>query len=458
MEERSDSTPLNPFKSIITIISTCHQLEYLRYVNPYSFERFSSFPLSSSSSLSVISTITNNNSSSCLSLKHLEIEVGDTKESYVERILKQCPNLRILRLKYRWDLDASILDSIQRYCPYLEYLSFDSNQDPMYGKKLYDWYYSKGSKDRNNSHSTTATKLTSPMRSPPQPGLKTLYIGIQRTSHVVPLLKRYCDTIEELGLSFKRGSQVDFSFIQPMKQLVTLLITYTGHSRVPATVISNAPSLQNLELYETCLRGTELIDTLKGLNTLEKLKIHNKPAQKDDMNEEYFLYAYIAKYLMVDVFNTYAEASMFATTGTSSKGREKDAGDRDLSQRRRHGRGGLTHVSLSGCASLQDSVLEALGNIKTLSHVFIECAPLVTTKGINAFCEQLNQLPQLLSIGLSDVPCVDDSTLSIFGLSSTVTTSRHDVTRIITLRSLGNVTKEGLNQLTKKQGISVILR
>ncbi|KAI7848115.1 hypothetical protein BDC45DRAFT_541332 [Circinella umbellata] len=141
-------------------------------------------------------------------------------------------------------------------------------------------------------------------------------------------------------------------------------------------------------------------------------------------NQHVLYYLERAKIHEVDLFNIYAGGSMFHTTAV--------------------------------CEILQDEVLQALGNIKTLSSVYIESTPLLTLQGINRLCEQLNVLPGLFSIELSDIPCVNDSTLFILGLSSTAAPISHNITKRITLNSLRNVTKKGLDQLAKKQGVSLI--
>ena len=442
------------FQSIIRILSTCHQLEYFRYGNTHSYE-WSSSP----SSLSIISAMNNNPNSFCLSLRYLEIQIGETHESYMEHILKQCPNLRILRLRYAWLIEPSVLDSIRRYCPHLKYLCFDCRQNILRGKDLYYQYYPESSTLRSSSNNAAATKLPSPLLAPQlstPPALKTLYLRISNTDPVVPFLNQYSDTIEDTILSFPPGANL--SSMQIMNRLTSLVMTYAGDPRLFAVVISNAPSLRNVELRQSYI-SVEVSNALKKLNTLEKLKFNDEVIDQDgldDRDDLFYEYAGRAADNMVDVFNTYAEASMFAATATSSKEREKNAGDRGLSQRQPHGRGWLTHVTLLGCDFTQDPVLEALGNIKTLSHVYVGSAPLVTTKGINAFCEQLNLLPELGSIELYNVPRVEDSTLSILGLSSTARTSSNNITRNITLNSLRNVTEEGLDQLSKKQGVSII--
>ena len=134
---------------------------------------------------------------------------------------------------------------------------------------------------------------------------------------------------------------------------------------------------------------------------------------------------------------------------------ENNASNCSLSQQQLCSRGQLAHVSLIGCDFIEDPVLEAVGNIKTLSSVSIGFASLVTTKGINAFCEQLNMLSELCSISFSGLDCVNDSTLSILGSSSTPTRG-HDITKVITLDSTSHITRKALNQLSKKQGVSLI--
>ena len=449
--KKYDSTAIDAFQSIIAIISTCHQIEYIRYVNP------SAFDSCTSPSSSTISTTNNNDGPLSSSLRHLEIEMGYTETLYEEHIFKRCPHLQILRLKYDRHINVSLLDSIQRYCPRLEYLWFNYPEDLVYGKDLFYQYYPEPSNQNINSNRTT-TKVTPPL-SPSSPMLKRLYMLIKETDHTISFLNQYADTIEELALSFKSGDKVYFTSLRPMNQLVSLVVTDIWQPFILPTLIPKLPSLQNLELYDLLATSTELIDTLKKVNTLEKLKIHCEPIFYASMGVDLYAYLEIAKNQAVDLFDAFAESYMttISTATTCSKEEQGNVDDHDLSLKQRHGQRRLTHVSLSGCEFLQDRVLESLGNIKTLSSVFIESAPCLTTKGINTFCEKLNLLPGPFSIELSNVSCVDDSTLSILGSPSIATTRDHDITKIITLKFLDNVTKVGLDQLIKKQGVSVIL-
>ncbi|KAI7848131.1 hypothetical protein BDC45DRAFT_324871 [Circinella umbellata] len=445
--KKYELTAIDAFQSIITVLSTCHQIEYIRYVNSSAVDHFSP---------SIISTISDNDDSLYSSLIHLEIEMGYTETLYEDQIFKRCPNLRILRLKYARHINVSLLDSIRRHCPYLEYLSFNYHQNLIYGKDLYDEYYPKSS-TQNNSNNRTAAKVTSPSSSSSSPTLNKIYMEVAETDHALPFLNHYVDSIEEMGLSFKSGYQIYFESLQLMNQLVSLVVTDIWDPFVLPTLLSKLPSLRNLEIYELVTTSTELIDIFKGLKTLEKLTIHSKPISFVSMGDDAHYYLERAKNHGVDLFNIYADGSMFNTTACSSaEEKEKDSADCVSSQEQGHGGGRLTHVSLSGCEILQDEVLEALGNIKTLSSVFIESAPLLTLQGINRFCEQLNMLPGLFSIELSDIPCVNDSTLFILGLSSTAASISHNITKRITLNSLHNVTEKGLDQLAKKQGVSLI--
>ncbi|KAG2218008.1 hypothetical protein INT45_001551 [Circinella minor] len=443
MSKKYELTAIDAFQSIITVLSTCHQIEYIRYVNPSAVDHFSS---------SIISTSNNNDDPLYSSLRHLEIEMGYTETLYENHIFKRCPNLRILRLKYARHINVSLLDSIRNHCPNLEYLSFNYHQNLIDGKDLYDQYYPKSS-TQDNSNNRTTEKVTSSSSSSSSPTLNRIYMEVEETDHTLPFLNQYADTIEEMGLSFKSGHQIYFESMQPMNQLVSLAVTDIWDPFVLPTLISKLPSLRNLELYELVTTSTELINTLKDLNALEKLTIHSKPISFVSMGDDAHYYLERAKNHGVDLFNAYADRSMFNTTiGSSAEKKEKYTADCVSSQEQ----GRLTYVSLSGSEILQDEVLEALGNIKTLSSVYIESAPLLTLQGINRFCEQLNVLPGLFSIELSDVPCVNDATLSILGSLSMTTLSTPDVTKCITLKSLKNVTKEGLNRLVKKQGVSVI--
>ena len=416
-------------------ISALHQLEYFRYVDPEFFCSPSSSPLST------FFTMNNNNSFSS-SLKHLEIELGSIEARYVERILKQCPNLLILWLmSLRAYTDTSILDTIRQYCPRSEYILFDYKGDLLYGQDLFELYVPK-SPGRSHAETTTPLASQSPSIPSTSSSLKKLHINIHNTNHVIPFLNHYSDTIEEMMLSFHRDYQQSLSSVHLLNQLVSLVVTHLEYPVVLATLLPKLPSLQILEFDNSHMGDNELINALKHVNTLKELKIRNGR------------YAVVDH--MVDLFNAYAEASTIATFNSSIKELKEanSAGNRSLSEQQLCGGGQLAHVSLIDCDFIADPVLEALGNIKTLSSVYISYMYYVTTKGINAFCEQLNLLPVLRSITLCGLDCVDDSTLSILGSSST--RRNHDSTRAITLIALYNVTKEALDRLSKKEGVSLI--
>ena len=229
-----------------------------------------------------------------------------------------------------------------------------------------------------------------------------------------------------MSLSIESGYPAQLSPVQQMDRLVSFVVNRVRYPLALATRIPEFRSLRNLEFYNTCMMGNAFISALKNVNTLEKLTIHSE--------------------ISADM-----AASMVTTINEQGQETSHDCTQQGNGPRK------LAYVSLMKCKFLEDPVLEAVGNIKTLSSISIGYAPAITSKGINAFCEQLNLLPELSSITLSGPHCVDDSTLSILGSSSTSTISKSwDVTKTITLKLLDNVTKEALDQLSKKQGVSLI--
>ena len=306
-------------------ISALHQLEYFRYVNPQFFDSPSSSPLST------FFTMNNNNSSSS-SLKHLEIELGSIETHHVERILKQCPNLLILRLlSLAGYIDASILETIIHHCPRLEYLWFNYDDYLLCGQDLFE-LYDPESPQHSNADITTSLASQSPSVSSSSPLLKQLYINIRNINHVIPFLNHYSDTIEEMILSLHLGYQQSLSSVHLLNQLVSLVVTYVEHPVVLATLLPKLPSLQILEFDNSHMGDNELINTLKHVNTLKELKIQSNT------------YAVVDH--VVDLFNAYAEASTIATFNSSiTEVKEaSSAGNRSLSEQQLCGGGQLAHV------------------------------------------------------------------------------------------------------------------
>ena len=419
------------FKSLNTVLSTCHQLEYIRYVNPHYYDI-------SSSSRSAIFT-NKDDEALCLSLKHLELAFAGIEN--VDHILKRCPNLQILRLEaLAHTVRAPVLDSIQRYCPRLQYLSFNYHHDLLYGKRLYDHYYAKSS-IFNNRNIATITQNSQPQSSQQSSSsssssLTQLNISIRDMDYVIPLINRHADTIEQMSLSDEPIYDPQLLSVRQMDRLVSLIVNRVRYPQALATLIPKLPSLRNLEFYNTRMTGNTFISALKNVNTLEKLTIHGKISA--DMRE------------ITSLFHAYAEASMVPTVNEQG---EKTTSDCTTGP---NGRQKLAHVSLIECTFLENRVLEALANIKTLSSVTIENATGMSGNGIDSFCEQLNWLPELTSITLSGLACVDDTTLSILASSPRRRRAEsRDVVKTITLKSLPNVTKRGLDRLSKKQGVSL---
>ena len=108
------------------------------------------------------------------------------------------------------------------------------------------------------------------------------------------------------------------------------------------------------------------------------------------------------------------------------------------------GSNSLRHVDIQYCHGMTDSILLALGEIKTLKNIVFTLLFGITSQGMYGFIRKLARHQQVISISFDDLDCVDDYIIASLGEIDSLTDIR--------LERLQNVTGEGIRYLIDRKG------
>ncbi|KAI8146812.1 hypothetical protein BJV82DRAFT_665764 [Fennellomyces sp. T-0311] len=220
----------HPRVPIGQVLSLCPKLQYFNYVHDTPSPCLGSMTMP-------------------CSLKHLELELRDISDTAVERVLGQCPDLRVLSLS---QCSPSALAIVRRSCPKLECLSF------------------------NHCYSIQNRILGS--RHIKKSGLRDLTIAVEDMDDLCLLLTEHRDTLERLDIALvlppNEQDQLACQAIDILPHLKALEISY-NNADVLITLLRKVPQLENLTLSTCDLESEELIETIQQLTNLRELSIHD---------------------------------------------------------------------------------------------------------------------------------------------------------------------------------------
>ncbi|KAI8150121.1 hypothetical protein BJV82DRAFT_10428 [Fennellomyces sp. T-0311] len=307
-----------------TVLSLCPNLEYFHLSNSHdiTFQPLQSPPPSG------------------YRLRRLYLQ-SENDEDILEDLLSHCPRLEALAAI---DINADILDLIDRCCPLLRYLNANSYEDPPH------W----GPDDAYDS--------------PHPPGLYTLNFNTYSDTPMrdcLSTLNKSKDTLRMLGL--KLYDTVDDQQLRfGLSQLTTLRLRINeGRFGTAESIIRQSPMLEVVSLNFRASRAPDhflmCLETRARLRDLSLIEF--------DMNSQDF-----------QLFFDHC-ASQYQSCALQS-------------------------ISLLECEEgvITDKVLTSLANITTLRRIdLIEALESTTYKGIVAFIEQLHRLPQLETIRLREL-------------------------------------------------------
>ncbi|KAI9266584.1 hypothetical protein BDA99DRAFT_570964 [Phascolomyces articulosus] len=390
-----DQMPL-PFK---TLLSTCQQLEKLRY---HDFAYRASGMGSGYLAPGFKSNLTD------LDLSFDRIGVYDMKQT-----IECCPKLKKLVVN---DCESTIVDVIFDHCKKLEYLMLNNRFDmEMDNADLYL---------KNNPHyqfdmiypDTGDKPYFGSDADADGGGIHSLGISIDKPSNFVALLKDNCSTMKTLKIAFWEPRE-EWSKLMDVCNFINLqmLSIYTREPqlcRTIATLLKKVPRLIWLHFSWPTLFGSEVWNAITGLMNLRLLELADCTANDQEMRT-FFL--------------------MLSTTTIITINERGEEEELDVSPIP------LDRIELSGNKGYQlDDIVEyCLPYIKTLRHIGLSWSDGPSVQSMSRFCGKLRQHECIESISFAGVDCVNDAMLSQLAEIKTL--------KNVYLCGLFNVTQRGLS-------------
>ncbi|KAI7848911.1 hypothetical protein BDC45DRAFT_521904 [Circinella umbellata] len=301
----------------------------------------------------------------------------------IKPLLLQCQKLRRLCLV---GCTTTVLQEVNQHCENLE---------------LFGYNYKDG-----------LPALYQPQRKISKPaGLKQIYTNnggaLVPGSDFLPLIYRNMSTLTTIFANLDESSGINFGGITKYPNFnldkLTSLTLWPNKKGQPSDLIRAISTCKNLNSFS----ALNICDFKPIVDTLVKI-----PPTNDLMlvyaNEENNISS------LVQLFNYYASKS------ENSKS--------------------LQNITLRLCQKLSNSVLKALGKVKTLQVIHLENLPLVTKEGLHEFLEMLPAA--VYSITVSNMSCVSNDTMTIL--------SEMKCLRYVYLEELSNVTDVGIMELANK--------
>ena len=344
----------------------------------------------------------------------LDISNCNVRGPDIKIILGRCRKLRQLMMD---QCEVSVLEPISRFATNLEVLVLN-HRDCIPTVPDYDT-------DNNNNANNKGKSAT--RRSSPTTGLKVLVSNCSfhhfSVSDLFPIIYKNKTTLQSIfanthgDLSPSQSRQFDIIYPKFKLENATSIVINLPPRLQPFLLRSLSNSTSSLAnfgaLNVTNINPlihfiTNYLNQQQQQRPIQALKLFNTDIQSDVTTRR----------SLIQLFQWYTKMS-------------------------NDGNNSLRHVDIQYCDGMSDSILLALGEIKTLKSVVFTLLFGITSQGMYGFIRKLTRHQQVTSISFDDLDCVDDYIIASLGEIDSLTDIR--------LERLQKVTGEGIQYLIDRK-------